>query len=175
MSGYFQGPPSGKYGPYVPTKRDYRNAGAALSMFPATVPLGLTLSLAGAENTSDGVIAVAGTIPFVRWGRAGVHAARSSTKLISQFSTRTIDDAVSWASRPEKLTHLFDPKHNLGPLVNQLGGQQNTLRAVLNAANGRLPASGVFNNIPVNVGGQTIFIRGSVHNGIPKLGTMFIP
>jgi len=99
----------------------------------------------------------------------------SNARLLNQFSSRTIDDAIRWASRPEKLTHIFAPKHNLGPLTNQLGGQQNTLRAVLNAANGKLPASGVFNNIPVNVNGYTIFLRGSVHNGIPKLGTMFIP
>ena len=56
----------------------------------------------------------------------------------------------------------------------KLVGQENTFRAVLNAANGKLPASGVFNNIPVNVGGQTIFLRGNVIDGIPRLGTMFI-
>lgn len=73
-----------------------------------------------------------------------------------------------------KIDHLFAAKHNLGPLVTKFGGQENTVRAVLNAANGRLPASGVFNNIPVNVGGQTIFLRGNVINGVPRLGTMFI-
>lgn len=59
-------------------------------------------------------------------------------------------------------------------MVNKLGGQENTIRAILNAANGKLPASGVFNNIPVNVGGQTIFLRGRVVGGIPRIGTMFI-
>lgn len=71
--------------------------------------------------------------------------------------------------------HIFAAKHNLGSLVNRLGGQENTIRAVLNAANGKLPVSGIFNNIPVNVGGQTLFIRGSVVNGVPRIGTMFIP
>ncbi|MES2619690.1 MAG: hypothetical protein V4615_02480 [Bacteroidota bacterium] len=75
---------------------------------------------------------------------------------------------------PNKVSHLFASKHNLGPLVSKLGGQENTVRAVLNAANGKLPASGVFNNIPVNVGGQTIFLRGNVIDGVPRLGTMFI-
>jgi len=45
----------------------------------------------------------------------------------------------------------------------------------LNATNGKLPASGVFNNILVNVGGKTVFIRGSVVNGVPRIGTMYIP
>lgn len=75
---------------------------------------------------------------------------------------------------PNKILHLFAPKYNLGPLVSKLGGQQNTVRAVLNAANGKLPASSVFNNIPVNLGGLTVFIRGNVINGMPRLGTMFI-
>jgi len=70
--------------------------------------------------------------------------------------------------------HIFAAKHNLGPLVNKLGGQENTIRSVLNAANGKLPASGVFNDIFVNVGGQTIFLRGNVINGVPRIGTMFI-
>ncbi len=103
-------------------------------------------------------------------------AAKGGTKAIAQFSGRTIDDAVGIVMKDaNKLNHLFPAKHNLGGLVNQLGGQENTIRAVLNAANGKLPASGVFNNIPVSVGGQTVFIRGSVIDGIPRLGTMFIP
>jgi RHS repeat-associated protein len=104
------------------------------------------------------------------------NAAKGGVKAITQFSSRTIDDAVGIVMKDaNKLNHLFSAKHNLGGLVNQLGGQENTIRAVLNAANGKLPASGVFNNIPVSVGGQTVFIRGSVIDGIPRLGTMFIP
>lgn len=103
-------------------------------------------------------------------------AAKGSTKLITQFSSSTIDDAVKIvANDANKLNHLFPAKHNLGSLVDKLGGQENTVRAVLNAANGKLPASGLFNNIPVNVGGSTVFIRGNVINGVPRLGTMFIP
>ncbi|MEM7110684.1 MAG: hypothetical protein AAF519_20815, partial [Bacteroidota bacterium] len=102
--------------------------------------------------------------------------AREGTKLLTQFSKSTIDDAVSLVMKdPNKVKHLFPAKHNLGPLVNKLGGQQNTVRAVLNAANGKLPASGLFRDIPVRVGGQTVFIRGNVINGVPRLGTMFIP
>jgi YD repeat-containing protein len=103
-------------------------------------------------------------------------ATKTSTKLITQFSSRTIDDAVGLVMKdPNKIAHLFAGKHNLGGVVTKLGGQENTVRAVLNAANGKLPSNGVFNNIPVNVGGQNILIRGSVVNGVPRLGTMFIP
>ncbi|MBK7635484.1 MAG: hypothetical protein IPJ13_15335 [Saprospiraceae bacterium] len=95
--------------------------------------------------------------------------------MISQFSSSTIDDAVAYAMK-NKVTHVFGKAaHNLDPLVAKLGGQENTFRAVLNAANGKLPSSGVFNNIPVNVGGYNVMIRGSVVNGVPKIGTMFIP
>lgn len=60
---------------------------------------------------------------------------------------------------PNKVLHLFASKHNLVPLVSKLRGQENMVRAVLNAANGKLPASGVFNNIPVNVGGTNYFLK----------------
>ena len=109
-------------------------------------------------------------------GIPGGSAAKGGVKAVSQFSSRTIDDAVGLMMKnPNKVKHLFEPKHNLGGVVSKLGGGENTIRAVLNAVNGRLPASGVFKNVPVNVGGQTIFIRGSVVNGVPRIGTMFIP
>ena len=105
----------------------------------------------------------------------GKLASKGGAKLISQFSSRTIDDAVAYAMN-NKVTHVFGKAaHNLDPLVTKLGGQENTFRAVLNGLNGKLPSSGVFNNIPVNIGGYNVLVRGSVVNGIPKIGTMFIP
>ncbi|MBD2676054.1 hypothetical protein H6G47_19810, partial [Aphanizomenon flos-aquae FACHB-1416] len=59
-------------------------------------------------------------------------------------------------------------------LVSKLGGKEKTIRAVLNAANGKLPISGIFKDIPVNVAGVTVLIRGNVIDGVPRLGTMFI-
>lgn len=94
----------------------------------------------------------------------------------SRFGPKVIDQAADLIMKdPRKIEHIFAAKHKLGPLVQQLGGQEKAIRAVLNAANGKLPASGLFENIPVIVGGQTILIRGSVVNGIPRIGTMFIP
>lgn len=70
------------------------------------------------------------------WARA--FAAKGGMKLISQFSSSTIDDAVAYAMK-NKVTHVFGKAaHNLDQLVTKLGGQENTFRAVLNAANGKL-------------------------------------
>jgi RHS repeat-associated protein len=94
----------------------------------------------------------------------------------SQFGPGIIDKAVNYVtSNPAKVAHIFDKaQHNLGPLVNKVGGQENTVRAVLNALNGKLPSSGVFETT-VTVAGESVVVRGSVINGVPKIGTMFIP
>ncbi|MCI1682494.1 MAG: hypothetical protein LKI39_08055 [Bacteroides sp.] len=74
-----------------------------------------------------------------------------------------------------KVTHIFGKAaHNLDTLVTEFGSQESAFRAVLNAANGKLPASGTFNNVSVHVGGYDVIIRGSVVNGAPKIGKMFI-
>jgi hypothetical protein len=111
--------------------------------------------------------------PAAKW--ATRRAAKASTKLLTQFAVSTIDDAVGYAMRTQNnIDHIFAAKHNLGPLVSKLGGQQNTIRAALNAGNGMFPSSGVF-KFPVNVGGQSVWIKGTVQGGMPKLGTMWIP
>lgn len=93
---------------------------------------------------------------------------------LMQFTKSTIDDAIRYASTPRKLEHLFAAKHKLGPLVQELGGKQNTIKTILNAANGKFPSSGIFHDLSVNVSGYIIYLRGNVHGGIPKIGTMFM-
>jgi RHS repeat-associated protein len=116
---------------------------------------------------------VAGHLAIKQLGKG--FAAKGGTKLIGQFSKHTIDDATALVMKNSNdIRHIFDPKHKLGTLVSKLGGKENTIRSVLNAANGKLPSSGLFNNIPVTVGGQTIFLRGNVINGVPRIGTMYI-
>jgi hypothetical protein len=98
------------------------------------------------------------------------------TKAITQFSGATIDDAVNLVvSDANKINHLFPAKHNLDGLVNQFGGQKNLIIEVLNTSNGKFPANGIFKDIPVNIGGKTIFIRGNVTNNVPRIGTMYVP
>jgi RHS repeat-associated protein len=93
----------------------------------------------------------------------------------SQFGPGIIEKAVNYVtSNPAKLAHIFDKaQHNLGPLVSKLGGQENTVRAVLNALNGKLPSVGTFETT-VTVAGESVVVRGSVVGGVPKIGTMFI-
>jgi len=86
-----------------------------------------------------------------------------------------VKEGVEWAMNENKLNHLFAAKHNLIELVTELGGEENTIKAVLNAAIGKLPADGVFENIAVSVSGTTVYISGNVINGIPYIGTMYIP
>ena len=118
-----------------------------------------------------GVETAASLVPITKLGPL---VARGGVKLISQFSGNAIDDALAYAMN-NKVQHIFGKAaHNLQPLVSKLGGHENTFRAVLNAANGKLPSSGIFKDIIVNVGGYDVYLRGSVINGVPKLGTMFI-
>lgn len=49
------------------------------------------------------------------------------------------------------------------------------MRAVLKASYNQLSSGGVFREIPVNVGGYNVIIRGTFVNGIPRIGTMYIP
>ena len=74
-----------------------------------------------------------------------------------------------------KLRHIFHPKHKLAPVVKKLGGRENTVREALNAANGRIPLQGSFDNLPIILGGKRAIIRGRVVDGIPRVGTIFIP
>lgn len=75
----------------------------------------------------------------------------ANTKLISQFSSSTIDEAVKYVMKNKNI-HIFDKSaHNLDMLVNALGSRENTIRAILEAANGKLPAKGIFENIPIKL------------------------
>ena len=93
-----------------------------------------------------------------------------------KFTQDRLNEAVNLIMRDEnKLNHIFASKHKLQQLVSQLGGEENVIRAVFNASNGKLPASGLINNVPVVVNNQTVILRGNVVNGVPRIGTMFVP
>ena len=102
-------------------------------------------------------------------------AAKSSTKLLSQFTKSTLDDAAALTMK-QKGTHIFagklHPKPYLNELATQMGGRQNVIRSALQNANGRFPSSGIF-ELPVNVGGSNLTIRGFINNGKPIINTMF--
>ncbi len=112
------------------------------------------------------------SIPILT-GRA---AGNAGTKLLPQFSKSSIEKSVQKVMADNnKLRHIFHPKHKLAPVVKKLGGRENTVREALNAANGRIPLQGSFDNLPIILGGKRAIIRGRVVDGIPRVGTIFIP
>ena len=166
------------WAPYTTTAEDIHSA---LDVLGSIDPTPLSDGLNGFGYLLEGDVVNAGIsaagllIPYAGDAAKLGRVAKGGMNLISQFSGGTIDNAVGLIMKNSNdLKHIFADKHNLGSLVDELGGQENTIRSVLNAANGKLPGSGVFNNIPVIVGGQTIFLRGNVINGVPRIGTMFI-
>lgn len=110
-------------------------------------------------------------VPTVEGGRS------TTSPPVLTYTPRTAgvaDDALQYATRPEKLDHISVPKHNLDPLVRQFGSREAVVDQMLRGVSGRTPASGVF-EIPVSIGGQTVVVRGAVVDGVVKLGTAFTP
>ena len=70
--------------------------------------------------------------------------------------------------------HIFVPKHKLENVVNTLGGKENTIRQALIELNGKLPVSGKF-EATIELGGSQVTVRGYVVDGLPDIGTMFVP
>jgi hypothetical protein len=124
---------------------------------------------------ADGAETAAAAVTEVGTSTTATTATATSTAL-PQFTESTINQSVRTVlSDPNKVSHIFgNAGHNLAGLTQQLGGQANTIRAVLNAANGSLPASGNFVTSVV-VQGTTVTVRGSVVNGVVRIGTMFKP
>ena len=105
-------------------------------------------------------------------------SAISTQEALQKLSESAINRGVNYIMRnPNKINHIFNQaRHNLTPLVNRLGGQENTVKTVLNTLNssGNLPLSGLFEST-INIGGTDITVRGIVQEGFPKIATMFIP
>lgn len=88
----------------------------------------------------------------------------------AQQASRVID--------PNKLHHIFGKAgHNLGPLVQKFGTQEGTFTAVESATQALVKSqglTGVFETT-VNVAGQNVVVRGTVMEGVARIGTFFIP
>jgi hypothetical protein len=104
----------------------------------------------------------------------GTSTTRFAPVVATEAAGGAVDDALAYATRAEKLDHIFVDKHNLGPLVEQFGSREAVTQQMLNGVRGLTPASGTF-EIPVTIGGQTVVVRGAVVNGVTKLGTAFTP
>ncbi|HEV2601636.1 MAG TPA: hypothetical protein VGT41_05025 [Candidatus Babeliales bacterium] len=70
--------------------------------------------------------------------------------------------------------HIFASKHKFDKLIEHCGGtKESTVRAMLEAVSGKIPADGVFQNIPIQIGDWPLFICGRVMDGIPLISTCF--
>ncbi|MCP9492018.1 MAG: hypothetical protein MSC31_19405 [Solirubrobacteraceae bacterium MAG38_C4-C5] len=106
---------------------------------------------------------------FLATKAGGGAAQRTVTAL-----TREQDAGLRAALRdPNKFGHVFNnPRHKLDPLVNELGGRDAVLREAVLA----VPRSqtGIF-EVSKQLGRHNLTVRGRVVNGVPRIGTVFVP
>jgi hypothetical protein len=99
-------------------------------------------------------------------------------ELIEAEAKAAVKEAVEeTTANANKLAHIFDnPGHNLGDLLSKFGGSQeqayNAVQNATQAAVRQQGLTGVFQTT-VNVAGETITVRGTVVNGVVKMGTFF--
>jgi hypothetical protein len=99
----------------------------------------------------------------------GSSSSENSNSPGNAFATGDIPD-------PNKLNHIFgNPGHNLGPVVDQLGSDVAAYNAMTQAVTSKLgTGTGTYTTI-VEVGGANVTITGAFVNGVPRIGTAFIP
>lgn len=94
-------------------------------------------------------------------------------------SPEAIEAAVKHATTDNKLRHFFkNPLHGFKSLLDKKDRDQILLvrEIIKKLANDRsLPVLGRFEDLFVTIDGYHIQVRGSVHEGVIKIGTMFIP
>jgi RHS repeat-associated protein len=86
-------------------------------------------------------------------------------------------DAAEGAVDPNKLNHIFgNSAHNLDPLVEQYGSQEAAYNGIDQAVSTQLGTggTGTFSTV-VNVGGTNVTVTGAFVNGVPRIGTAYIP
>ncbi len=124
----------------------------------------------GHAMMGDGLNKAASSASELESAPKTANAADEVARALSATERRTLDDAL----RPEKLDHIFDPKHNFEPLVQQFGSREAAMEQIVRSIGGPLPQAGRF-EIAQRVGGQTVVVRGAVVDGIPRIGTAFTP
>ena len=93
------------------------------------------------------------------------------------LSQSALDDAFNAANTPEKLGHIIDPaKHGFDDIVEQAGGRSEAMREITDSlrCSCGLPTTGRF-EVQRVIYGETVTIRGAIVNGVPRIGTAFVP
>ncbi len=78
--------------------------------------------------------------------------------------------------RPQKLEHVFHPRHNLDALVKQLGSQKSVVKAVTKAVYKQRPLCepGSSFTTSVRVGGHNVTATGAIVDGMYRIGNFWI-
>ncbi|HEV2601615.1 MAG TPA: hypothetical protein VGT41_04910, partial [Candidatus Babeliales bacterium] len=90
-------------------------------------------------------------------------------------TTEAIEKAIERIMPKElKNEHIFRKEHKFDDLIKLCGGtKESTVRAMLEAASGHIPADGVFQWIPIKIGNINLYICGRIMDGVPLIGTCF--
>jgi hypothetical protein len=84
--------------------------------------------------------------------------------------------AIAPVADLNKLNHILgNPGHNLDPIVQQFGGPAPAYNAINEAIVSKLGSgTGTYSTV-VNVGGANVTVTGAYVNGVPRIGTAYIP
>ncbi|WP_306361318.1 hypothetical protein [Nocardia sp. CC227C] len=94
------------------------------------------------------------------------------TRVARERLTKSLDYALGKGP----MEHVFVPKHKLDGLVNSLGGEEATMRRLIESVQGA--PDGVYNGsnpLVRTINGYTVEIRGAMIDGVFKIGTAYIP
>jgi hypothetical protein len=129
------------------------------------------LRIERAEVSEATVSAAAKTPEVAETSEATAVAELETSAEASAASERA---ALEYATREDKLGHVFVPKHKLEPLVEKFGSREAVMEQVIKSITDLVPKAGKF-EVTCNIGGQAVVVRGAVVDGVPKIGTAFTP
>ncbi|MBI2774570.1 hypothetical protein HYX58_01045 [Candidatus Dependentiae bacterium] len=108
---------------------------------------------------------------------------RKNKNIFRILNRDKIKESIAHNTTKNRLHHFFDKEgHGFFKLFNNIGGKnEDTQKKIVNDVikelfeSVKLPDEGRFDNLPINLMGETIYVRGFVQDGVIKIGTMFIP
>jgi RHS repeat-associated protein len=122
------------------------------------------------QSNTTATVQIMSVIPIGRVSSVIVNA----TEDISLMEIR--QGIASTLANPNSIAHILASKHNLDFLLSKAGSGTNIIKRLYLSLGktGTLPAAGVFEKV-VNIYGYDVTIRGAVVDGVPRIGTAFIP
>ncbi|HEY2579049.1 MAG TPA: hypothetical protein VGI74_22300 [Streptosporangiaceae bacterium] len=132
---------------------------------------------AAAANVPEVGIAEAETVDVEGGIEDSLDRALADDTSENTLTQQQLDQAYDYANTEAKLSHIIDPaKHGFADLVASAGGRSEAMRLIIDSLGGGqdLPAAGPFAVTRI-INGVQVVIRGAMVDGIPKIGTAFIP